>query len=60
MREITIERRYFKNDDEWHYMLSQIGLAKHVSKSNDTIDESTEVESVTFNADIEIKWIDKD
>ena len=57
--EITLERRYFKNNSEWHYMLDQIGLGKLVTRTDGESEEVTDVESVVMHADIDIKWIDK-
>ncbi len=45
---VTVERRFFKNDGEWHYMLSQLGIKIDGDAAGY---ESTDYDSVEFDAD---------
>ena len=49
MKSITLERRFFKNDDEWLYMLDQLGINKF---NKDTADCLDDIESISFFASI--------
>lgn len=44
-RTVEFEPRYFKNEDEWIYFMSQLGY---------TADEAREVEFITVEADVSL------
>ena len=54
-REITVERSTFKNNNEWIYMLHQLGLVDYISPDDGISSDTTQIESVTFLVDIDRK-----
>ncbi len=54
MKTATMERRFFANDDEWEYFLSEMGIMTYEEASG------TDVESVDFLVDVEVKTLNND
>jgi len=50
---IMLERRFFKNDDEWEYMLVQLGIDDNKHAKAEDVEFSVNTSSIKINKFLE-------